>query len=73
MLIYFTNKLNLHVFDNCISAIILNLPRDSIMVPLINCATSIFCGCAIFTMLGFMAAQKGVDVPDVAAQGNVFN
>ncbi len=40
------------------------------MVPLINCGTSIYAGFAIFSVLGFMAVQKGVDVEDVADEGS---
>ena len=43
--------------------------RDSIIVPLINCGTSMYAGFAIFSVLGFMAVQKGVDVQDVADEG----
>ena len=39
------------------------------MVPLINCGTSIYAGFAIFSVLGFMAVQKGVEVEDVADEG----
>ena len=41
------------------------------MVPIINCATSFYGGFAIFSVLGYMAAQKGVSVADVAASGMV--
>ena len=43
--------------------------RDSILVPLINCATSLFSGLAIFSVLGYMAFLKGVSVDDVADSG----
>jgi solute carrier family 6 amino acid transporter-like protein 5/7/9/14 len=46
-----------------------NVKRDAIMVPIINCATSFYGGFAIFSVLGYMALQKGVDVSDVAASG----
>ncbi|XP_064634023.1 sodium- and chloride-dependent glycine transporter 1-like [Lineus longissimus] len=49
-------------FDN-------NCVRDSLIVAIINCATSIFAGLVIFSVLGFMAAEKGVDVGDVATGG----
>ena len=46
-----------------------NAYRDSILVPLINCATSLFAGFAIFSVLGYMAELKGVSVDEVAASG----
>ena len=45
--------------------------RDSILVPLINCGTSIYAGFAIFSVLGFMASEKGVNVEDVADEGKL--
>ena len=46
-----------------------NSLRDAMIVPCINCATSIYSGFVIFSVLGFMAHQKGVEVKDVAASG----
>ncbi|XP_046351914.1 sodium- and chloride-dependent glycine transporter 1-like [Haliotis rufescens] len=46
-----------------------NTLRDSILIPLINCLTSFFAGFAIFSVLGFMAHTKGVEVEEVTAQG----
>ena len=46
-----------------------NALRDSILVPLINCGTSLFAGFAIFSVLGYMAELKGVSVDEVAASG----
>ncbi|XP_029647898.2 sodium- and chloride-dependent glycine transporter 1-like [Octopus sinensis] len=46
-----------------------NCLRDSILVPLIDCFTSFFSGFVIFTVLGFMAKVKGVDVETVVKGG----
>ena len=45
------------------------LHRDSLIVALINCGTSIYAGFVIFSVLGFMAAEKGVPVEEVATGG----
>ncbi|KAK7098485.1 sodium- and chloride-dependent glycine transporter 1-like [Littorina saxatilis] len=46
-----------------------NCYRDSIIVALLNCATSIYAGFVIFAILGFMAFEKGVSVSEVAKHG----
>lgn len=46
-----------------------NVLRDSLIVSLGNCMTSIFGGFVIFSYLGYMAGQLGVEVEDVAADG----
>ncbi|XP_069107590.1 sodium- and chloride-dependent glycine transporter 1-like [Argopecten irradians] len=43
--------------------------RDAVVIPIINCLTSVFAGFAIFSVLGFMAYTKGVSVEDVATDG----
>ena len=49
-----------------------NCFRDSVIVCLINCGTSVFAGLVIFSVLGFMASEKGVDVRHVADGGTFF-
>ncbi|CAD5122602.1 DgyrCDS11014 [Dimorphilus gyrociliatus] len=46
-----------------------NVLRDSLIVPFINCFTSIFAGFAIFSVLGFMAKLKNVPIEQVAQSG----
>lgn len=43
--------------------------KDALIVPLINCGTSIFSGFVIFAVLGFMAHETGVSVDHVVTQG----
>ena len=46
-----------------------NCYRDSLIVGVINCGTSIFAGFVIFSILGFIAHEKGVTVDKVATDG----
>lgn len=43
--------------------------RDAVLVPIINCLTSFYAGFVIFSVLGFMATQKGVTIDEVADGG----
>ena len=46
-----------------------NCYRDALIVALLNCSTSIYSGFVIFSILGFMAHEKGVSVSEVAKHG----
>lgn len=46
-----------------------DLVNNAFMTGLGNCAFSIFAGVAVFSVLGYMAGQQGVEVAKVASQG----
>ncbi|XP_012934684.1 sodium- and chloride-dependent glycine transporter 1 [Aplysia californica] len=46
-----------------------NVQRDALIVPILNCSTSIFAGLVIFSVLGFMSHTTGVPIDKVVTQG----
>ena len=42
-----------------------NCFRDAIIIGVINCSTSLFCGLVVFAMLGFMAHESGKPIEQV--------
>lgn len=47
-----------------------NIYRDTLIVTLGDCLTSFFAGFVIFAVLGYMANEQGVQVPDVVTSGS---
>jgi solute carrier family 6 amino acid transporter-like protein 5/7/9/14 len=43
--------------------------REALLVPVVNCLTSIFAGFVVFTVLGHIAHEKGVSVANVTQGG----
>lgn len=46
-----------------------NCMRDSVIIALINCGSSIFAGFAVFSTLGFMSYITQTDIQDIATSG----
>ena len=40
-------------------------PRDAMLIPVLNCMTSVFAGFVIYSVLGFLAHEMGVEVAEV--------
>lgn len=41
------------------------------VIPLINCGTSVFAGIVVFSIIGFMAEESGQEVKDVIKSGQI--
>ncbi|XP_055540272.1 sodium- and chloride-dependent glycine transporter 1 isoform X2 [Wyeomyia smithii] len=46
-----------------------NTKFDAILIPIVNCATSIFAGFVVFSVLGYLSHQTGLPVSTVATGG----
>lgn len=46
--------------------------RDAIIVSVIDTGTSILSGCCVFSVLGSMAYQQGVDIANVVNKNGIF-
>ncbi|XP_023214582.1 sodium- and chloride-dependent glycine transporter 1-like [Centruroides sculpturatus] len=46
-----------------------NCYRDSLLIPIINCSTSIFAGLVVFSIIGYMSYETGKPIEEVVSQG----
>lgn len=47
----------------------LSARRDAYILAVVNSSTSFFAGFVVFSVLGFMASEQGVDISKVAESG----
>lgn len=59
----FSTTYNKSLFKNLLFS------SDSIIVPIVNCGTSIFAGFTVFSVIGFMSHRTGLAIEDVASAG----
>lgn len=56
-----------------ISFFIIIWTRDALIVSIGNCATSVFAGFVIFSVIGNMAHKLGLEVNQVADEGKIIS
>ena len=52
-----------------ISNLLIYFNRDSLIISLVNCGTSVFAGFVIFATVGYMAHTQGRNIEEVASEG----
>ncbi len=48
------------------------LDRDALIVPFVNCGTSVYAGFVVFCTLGYIAHEKNAPIEEVADQGKIY-
>ena len=64
------NQLNINTQHRLVTFEISVSCRNAFTIAIANCSTSIFIGLVIFTVLGFLANEMGVEISEVAASGS---
>nr|CAI5847620.1 unnamed protein product [Callosobruchus analis] len=57
------------IFKLCSHIIHFRFSRDSIIIPIVNCGTSILAGFVVFSVIGFMAHETGMPISTVVTGG----
>ena len=52
---------------------LINLRRDAVIVPMMNCGTSFYAGFVIFSIIGFLAHEANLPVDQVITSGKIFS